>query len=981
MHPRFICSLLLLIALFAGRVYALDVPWQHFTIENGLPSNTVYDVYQDDDGFIWIGTDKGVARYNGRQFEVFTTADGLSDNECFYFRKDLYGRLWLVTSNGKLCYYKDGVFHNETNTPFLKLNSGASLLTIMRTFSDSSIVFTLHDDGGFFEIKGEQIWHYTDSLLVQEWLDSKFKDITKTPDGLYKVYYSHNKVVYDGRRKQFSLEPYTNKPRATIPYGYGDFVLRNDNLFRTKEERQIALTDPSMLDGKMVYKMCRYDGMNIFATNKGLLFEGKGALLENEVICSFSRDRNGSYWIATAKNGAYRISSAFLRQRQYQYDAKQAVIFAQRSGRSLFFTTSDRNIYHLDMDSGHGSLLFDYTATTGLIPWKKSVSWAASGQDYYNLSGADNFRLAPLNRGAGARITRLRCGAMIEGVRKKLETGSYVFLQGSNTFYYCAKERFTERADSFAWHNLLSRPSIKVYSSAVDERGDLWFSFSDKVYRIADTTPVWQQQMGNRGFREMIFLRNCLVGITHQNQLLVSGNYRAQKAQFKTIDGAGCVWDKFFPLNDTTLLIATDKHFRILKIERTNDTPVCSLSTIESPLIPYQPDYVMQDSGYCYFFARNSLSVFPVDYLLQSLPPPDIRFSFIKTSGVSIYIGDTVKLGYSAAQNIQVLFTAVSEASSGLSYEYAIASGSQEGIWYPLDNEDLNLVDLGYGGFHIKVRAKTSSGAYSAPSSFYLYVARPWWASWWFRASAALCILLAASGVVYLWMKAKLKKKESDIAFLKSEYKYLNALMNPHFIFNALNGVQGLVNNEETAAASKYIRIFSDLIRQNMHNIARDLISLEQEIQLVENYIRMEQLRLDNTLSYHIHVQEGIAIGSIMIPPLLIQPLAENAIKHGIWPNVSRKGVLELSIYEQALNLLIEIKDNGKGFTRTEPGTQHLSYALGNLEKRLHKLSMIHGKVITISVTERADEEGNILGVTALLTIERYREDNTLLVL
>ena len=79
--------------------FCQDFPMQHFTVEDGLPSNVIYYIYRDSKGYLWIGTDKGVARYNGLKFETFTTFNGLSDNEIFFFQEDAYGRLWLGTYN------------------------------------------------------------------------------------------------------------------------------------------------------------------------------------------------------------------------------------------------------------------------------------------------------------------------------------------------------------------------------------------------------------------------------------------------------------------------------------------------------------------------------------------------------------------------------------------------------------------------------------------------------------------------------------------------------------------------------------------------------------------------------------------------------------------------------------------------------------------------------------------------------------------
>src|SRR5690349_4124671 len=86
---------------------AQQSPVIHYTMSEGLPSNTVYDAYRDRNGFMWFSTDKGLARYNGISFETFTIADGLPDDEVFYCREDGLGRLWIFCYSGKLCFYQN----------------------------------------------------------------------------------------------------------------------------------------------------------------------------------------------------------------------------------------------------------------------------------------------------------------------------------------------------------------------------------------------------------------------------------------------------------------------------------------------------------------------------------------------------------------------------------------------------------------------------------------------------------------------------------------------------------------------------------------------------------------------------------------------------------------------------------------------------------------------------------------------------------
>jgi LytS/YehU family sensor histidine kinase len=206
------------------------------------------------------------------------------------------------------------------------------------------------------------------------------------------------------------------------------------------------------------------------------------------------------------------------------------------------------------------------------------------------------------------------------------------------------------------------------------------------------------------------------------------------------------------------------------------------------------------------------------------------------------------------------------------------------------------------------------------------------------------------------------KEHEAQVKFMKSEYKALNALMNPHFIFNTLNNVQGLINRNDKVAANEYLRVFADLIRQNMHNISKELIPLQKEMDLVTNYLLLEKLRFRELLNYSIEVDDEVDLSDIMISPLLIQPLVENSLKHGILPMESADGYIKIRVYEKGTDLYIEVLDNGVGMAQSQkkPSSTHESFGLENIKKRIEQLSIIQNKNITFDIGEIRDSSGNL---------------------
>lgn len=963
--------LLCLLLLLNRELAAKSFPMLRFGLEEGLPSTTIYDLYQDSDGFIWIGTDKGVARYNGREFEQFNTHDGLSDNECFYFVPDYNGRLWIGTFNGELCYYKNGKFHNPGNTPFLKLPSKASYTAEINVYPDSSLCLFFKDDPGFYILSGEKMQRILLPFMQEKHLNNGHRHILKTGKRSFDICYNSEKVSLDVTTKQFT----------TVPYGklsIGDYIFSRNGSFFVSTEKSLYYSDfkPMLLKSAartrthFIHQVYLYDQHEFLATNKGIIVDDTVILLPDEDIHAILKDRNGDYWIGTAKNGLFKMSHDFLNEQQLRIAADEPVIFMEKVKSALFYATKDRNVYRIDLNSGRNELIFDAERMPHEERLLKSTHWIA-GDCYYNISRQHNYRLSDIFADK-VKVQPLKMGNLW-GANSIFNCGNNYFFKTANSLLYYPRTAFDAGADTVSQRKVML-PDLRInfYGAATDAQNNLWFSTVDAVYRLTDTTPIAQRQFRGQGFKEFLFINKCFVGITHQNELLIARNYNTAALSFDTVKNQDCIWNKCYRIGKNGLLLSTNNFFRFLTLtlnEQDTGKPY-KIRSLENPMITYQPEFVFVDSTHCFLVKHKALSIFPLSYLLEETAAPVLKFTAVHTADSSYSITDSLRLGYREAQNIRISFTPLSFLHATLDYEYSLSSVQEAELWHPVQGRELNLINPGYGLFTIKIRALTGSGTYTEPEVLWLVIGKPYWASWWFRLLSLLFSVCLLSLIVRLFTLRMARRNKAEIRFLKSEYKALNALMNPHFIFNALNSVQGLVNNKEHHAASRYIRIFADLIRQNMHNISLELISIEQEMTLVENYIKLEQLRLNGQLKYTIEIDPLLQHGQIMIPPLLIQPLVENAIRHGIWPNVSRQGILIIHISRQHDGLLIEIIDNGTGFnTSKEPGLKKSSYALTNINQRIEKLAKMHKMDLRLSVSEQYDEEGAVLGVKAMVSI------------
>ena len=157
--------------------------------------------------------------------------------------------------------------------------------------------------------------------------------------------------------------------------------------------------------------------------------------------------------------------------------------------------------------------------------------------------------------------------------------------------------------------------------------------------------------------------------------------------------------------------------------------------------------------------------------------------------------------------------------------------------------------------------------------------------------------------------KKKLAEKEQQKNIAKLKLNSIRSQLNPHFLFNALSGIQNLMNKNEIDSANKYLSKFARLTRNVLDD--KELISLSQEKTLLDDYLQMEQLRFG--FKYEINHSENLDLDNIEIPSMLLQPFVENAVKHGISQKATA-GKIMIEFIKQASNLVLTVTDNGNGF-------------------------------------------------------------------
>ena len=234
-----------------------------------------------------------------------------------------------------------------------------------------------------------------------------------------------------------------------------------------------------------------------------------------------------------------------------------------------------------------------------------------------------------------------------------------------------------------------------------------------------------------------------------------------------------------------------------------------------------------------------------------------------------------------------------------------------------------------------------------------------------------------------LHSKNELIREKSEKQFKEKEYQQkvnditasaLRSQMNPHFIFNALNTIQSYIYSNDKKSAGNYLGKFSELIRKVLDNSNKHEISLEEEIHLLQLYIDIEKARFGDTICVTIDIDQNLESEHILVPPMLIQPYIENAIKHGLLHQTGEKKLmikLRRSNDQQFIEIIID--DNGIGRKKSveinKMRVGHHSFANDANEKRINLINQMSNKKTRLEIIDKKNSDGTPAGTTVIINI------------
>jgi hypothetical protein len=392
--------------------------------------------------------------------------------------------------------------------------------------------------------------------------------------------------------------------------------------------------------------------------------------------------------------------------------------------------------------------------------------------------------------------------------------------------------------------------------------------------------------------------------------------------------------------------------------------------------------------GMFLFGNSNGFSVFNPEALQARLSNQKPVITGFLINGKSLNAGNLNNSGSAIRlthheNNISISFSTL-DYFNAVNQTYSVKLSDVEKNWTNIGlRSQVDYRNLAPG--HYTLMIKTNSGDLENEANYAIIsfiISPPFWKQAWFYTLLG-AIIITVVYLLYRYRVNTIKKQEA----LKSEYnrlvneteiKALRSQMNPHFIFNSLNAINRYILKNEKKEASEYLSKFSKLIRLILDNSRQTKIPLSQDLNALCLYLELEKLRFQDNFSYSIHIDDAISTESVFIPPLLIQPIVENAIWHGLLPKVAASHI-QITMKLNGIFLDCTVEDNGIGRKKsaemkTGQVLEKSSVGIHATEQRLRLLFNNDKAKKLLEITDLFDITGNPAGTRVTLHIPYYNK-------
>lgn len=939
-----------------------------YTVANGLPSNHVYQCVQDNNGFLWVATDAGIARFDGKYFQVFTTADGLPDNEVIHVAKEKNGRIWVN------CLRQSPAYFDEIKNKFVtvEINKGdnkksGTVGMSLYALPDSGVVY-LNEYGSFVFINRKLVPAHGDlgspHTRILSNNDGSIVSMARgRKDGLLKFFHIKNDKVIDSCVVKLHSNIFSSSSIHLDNLYLQDYEKGIINRFYNFTFNPLRYQVDSIKTSEPFFSL-GFTGSYLYTlSNSGKIYVYNKHTLQQEQSLngdylpnSYFIDNKGDIWISTVDKGllVHRNTKLTLVKIPTNFSHTNFISLAYQNHKIL------AGNYYGEVIESNSNDFSTYTIIKKtpsrirkIITSKNDVYTISEDGIYLNYTTPIHY---PLTKriATGKTAIQYNDSIIIIGTVVGLMHLNTITKNISKSVRYKRVVTLAKSKEGLLYFG--STDGLYRYDIVNDQfesLSRLHLQFSQRIAGITITADglIWVATSGNG----LVVMRDNKV-ITHltEKQGLISNASRST-----TIGKRKQIW------------LGTTKGISIVNYSIIKDSLVYKVQNLSSDdgITSNEINEMITVNDTVYAATGAGISIIPTDI---SIPRFNIPVQLIQ---VTINQRDTILAKHyrltDKDQYIQMRFAAIEIGGHFKNLQYTIGENQQ---WTDLNGMTLNL-KLTSGKHNVKVRAVDANGyASEQVATFEFHIDTSLYKTFWFW---LIITVISQLSIIY-WINQKRKKRREvklnkeilNVETAALEQQAFTSLMNPHFMFNALNSIQHYINVQDRQRANRYLSDFASLIRKSFEAAQKFFIPLEEELENIRIYLRLEQMRFPEKFTYRIDIADKLDLEKWMIPTMMLQPLLENAILHGLMPS-SSLGQLTIRIEEQGTNLIIEISDNGIGIQNSQlfhQQTLHKSHGTQLIRKRIAALNHFGKDPINIQVTSAYNDLKNP-GLSIKLTI------------
>ena len=903
----------LLIALSSINAQRLD--FKKITVRDGLPQSDVFDALQDNIGYMWFATQGGgIARYDGKEFKVYDEKKGLLSNfaNALFLKND---SLLVGTNHGLSIYYKE----KFTNYNAPKINKLCALNGTLYLATEEGVYalkkgyivpVSIHVQIDVSAIKNIA---YFDSFYWIETRNKVWKTRTlATPRSIRKA--TNREYAMYIKKQQGQRIQYANHPamkRSTLVKVYID---KQQNTWLLTKGNGVYQSIPTNFKQYTHSKTTPIGNISALHTKDNTVWFSDSVQL-------FKSDSTGIKTID--KTAKFEVTSITTdSENNLWISSKNKGIFILRKSKDSLASQP----YEIEQLHTKNGLPNDEIRRIHL---HKDTIWAVT-KDAGILKLTYDFKLG--------FVKHIRRFHKNNGLREHAITTTVL---QNNALWYGTK------TGSLGY---IKENSVTHYSKILGQSTTIQTIVfqDDQVYLGTLGAGIWT---GNtREIQELSQLKNTKLTSLNCYQLL--------------FDNSGDLW------------LGTEKGLDRIALKNKNISKVTHFNQNDGFMgIETSPNTAVKTtSNQLWFGSKNGIST----YLGTPNHEPD-RTPIISFEKIAIDYQPIALLNNSSTpnyypldseqNNISFVYKTV-DLQQPYRTEYQWSLNGSDSPW-TTDNS-VHFSNLKPGYYTFKVVSRNGNKTKSVSKQFLFEIAQPLYKKGWFIGLVIGGVIL----IILLFLTSyieRLKEKNTEKIIqltqknrmLNLEQKALQLQMNPHFIFNVLNGIKALGTNNKTTEFNHTIQAFSNLLRSILNNSRAEEISLAEEISTLKNYLELSKNMSPVSFSYHIkEATDGLDTAEILIPPMLLQPFVENCIEHG-FKGLTHAGNIAIAFRVNGQTLSCSVIDNGVGLKKSSMiHKHHDSVALAVTKERINSFSQE-----AFFVCKEIIEDNQVIGTKVAFTI------------